>query len=133
MTSPRSIKHIPIIPKITNAQTQYYELDAADEAYIYTWLTRFLGDCAELATADTDLQRDLFRRRPDVLPRGRRGPNSFASFIGGVIAAKMANPKHNLSESLLDPLEMIFEMIAQQYSTEADAPEPIRFRRELFR
>lgn len=133
MTSPRSIKHIPIIPKITRANTQYYELAADDEAYIYTWLTRFLGDCAELATQDAELQRDLFRRRPDVLPRGRRGPNSVASFIGGVIAAKMANPRHNLSESLLDPLENIFEIIARQYSEDDPAPEPIRFRRELFR
>lgn len=133
MTSPRSIKHIPIIPRMTSAQTQYYDLDAQDEAYIYTWLTRFLADCAELATQDAELQRDLFRRRPDVLPRGRRGSNSFASFIGGIVSAKMANPRHNLSESLLDPLEQIFEMIARQYSEEADAPEPIRFKRELFR
>lgn len=133
MTSPRSIKHIPIIPKLTNARTQYYELDNQDEAYIYTWLTRFLADCAELATQDPELQRDLFRRRPDVLPRGRSGPNSFAGFIGGIVAAKMANPRHNLSESLLDPLEMIFEMIARQYSESEDPPQAIRFKRELFK
>lgn len=132
MTSPRSPKHILATPKITAAKTQYYELDDESEAYIYTWLTRFLADCAEIATHDSELQRDLFRRRPDTFPRGRQGPNSIASFIGGIVAAKMANPKHNLSESLLDPLENVFEIIARQYAEEPNPPEPIRFKRSLF-
>lgn len=132
MASPQATRHIPIMPKITAAKTQYYEIDADDEAYIYQWLTRFLADTAEMATFDADLQRDLFRRRPDTLPRGRNGPNSIASFVGGIVAARLVNPQHNLSESLLDPLENIFDMIANMYDQEAAAPDAIRFKRKLF-
>ena len=132
MASPQPARIVPIVPKITAARTQYYDLKEEDADYIYRWLIRFLADSAELATQDTELQREWFKRRPRQLPKGRNGPNSIASFIGGIISARVQNPEHNLSEPLLDHLESIFDMIATMYADNEQPPETIRFRKNLF-
>lgn len=131
MASPQATRYIPIQPKITNAQTQYYEIAEEDEAWIYDWLIRFLADACELATQDPELEREWFRRRPDTLPKGRRGPNSIASFVGGIISARVINPRHNLSQPQLDPLETVFDMIQTMYNAEYPDVQTVRFKRKF--
>lgn len=125
-------REIVILPKLTSAKTQYYDMSDEDTAYIYDWLIRFLADLTELATHDEELKKEWFRRQPRVYPKGQKGPNSTASMIGGIISARLANPKHNLSEPQLEPLESIFDMIATLYSDTDNPPVGIVFRKSLF-
>lgn len=126
------LREIVILPKVTAAKTQYYDMSADDQAYIYDWLIRFLADLTELATHDEELKREWFKRQPRAYPRGKNGPNSTASMIGGIISARLANPKHNISEPQLEPLEDIFSMIATLYSDIDNPPVGIVFRKSLF-
>lgn len=131
----RDHRTITILPRLTGAKTQYYDISAEDEAYIYDWLIRFLADASELATHDEDLRREWFRRRPKLYPRGRQGPNSMASMIGGMISARIANPRHNISDAQLESLEQIFDTIRDLYYNDDvnnPGPQTIRFRRQLF-
>jgi hypothetical protein len=129
---PIATRRIPAYPKNTQAQTQYWDIETEDENYIYKWLYTFLADMNETATHEPDLQRDWFRRRPDLYPKGQRGPNSHASILGGICGAKLRDAKKNLSTSQLDVVEYLFCIIAQHYAGEASAPEAIVFDRRLF-
>lgn len=123
---------VTILPRVTAARTQYYDMSDADTVYIYDWLIRFLADLTELATHDEELKREWFRRQPRRYPKGTRGPNSTASMIAGIIAARLANPKHNISEPQLEPLEHIFDMIETLYDDLDNPPQRIVFRKSLF-
>lgn len=130
MQTPQT-RTIKLLPKITQAQTQYYDMDPEDSAWIQHWLTRFLADISELATYHEDIAREYFRRQPRQLPRGRHGPNSIASMIGGIVSQTLQNPHRNLSEPQLDPLELVFEIMQPLYADE-NLPR-IRFERSLLR
>ena len=123
---------VTILPKVTAARTQYYDMSDEDTAYIYDWLIRFLADLTELATHDEELRREWFRRQPRQYPKGQRGPNSTASMVAGIISAKLANPKHNISDPQLEPLEHIFDMIETLYDCLDNPPQRIVFRKSLF-
>lgn len=123
---------IIVVPKATAANTQYYDISTDDEAYIYEWLIRFLAELSETATHDEELKKEWFRRRPDQFPRGKNGPNSIASMLGGIIAAKMINGRHNFSDATLDAVESLFSGMAGYYSELDTPPQPIKFRRTLF-
>lgn len=125
-------KTITVYPKKTSADTQYYDMDSSDEAYIYNWLYRLQSDMGELCTYDADLQRDWFKRRPGMFPKGKQGPNSCASILGGVCSAKIQNPNKNLSEAQLDAIEYLFTIIADYYADEPNPPEAVRFNKKLF-
>ena len=122
---------IKLLPKITAAQTQYYEMDPEDSAYIQHWLIRFLADISELATYHKEIAREYFRRQPRQLPKGRHGPNSIASMIGGIVSQTLQNPNRNLSEPQLEPLEQIFDIMQPLYEDEK-LPR-IRFERSIYR
>ena len=123
---------IPAYPKNTQAQTQYWDLDPDDEAYIYRWLYRLLADITEHATYDTELQRDWFRRRPGMYPKGQNGPNSHASILAGICSAKLRDAKKNLSTPQLDVVEQMMDIVAQYYSEDPEAPESVKFERKVF-
>ena len=123
---------ITILPKVTSAKTQYYDMSDDDTAYIYDWLIRFLADLTELATHDEELKKEWFKRQPKLYPKGVKGPNSTASMVAGIISAKLSNPKHNISDPQLEPLESIFEMIEVLYSGADNPPQSIRFQKSLF-
>jgi hypothetical protein len=129
---PIPTRRVNAYPKSTRADTQYWDIDAEDEAYIYKWLYRLLADIAESATYDAELQRDWFKRRPGLYPKGQHGPNSHASILAGICSAKLKDSKKNLSTPQLDVVEQMFEMIAQYYSAEPDAPAAVTFDRKLF-
>jgi len=125
------VRTIRIFPKQTAAKTIYYDMSDADSAYVYRWLMQFLCDMTELATHDTAYQREWMRRRPGVFPKGQSGPNSLASMIAGIAGAKLANPKHNISEPQLDPLVNIFMELVPMYEDLEDRPERIEFEKVL--
>jgi hypothetical protein len=125
-------KTITVYPKATGANTQYYDMESADEAYVYNWLYRLQSDMGELCTYDPELQRDWFKRRPSTFPKGKQGPNSYASMLGGICSAKIQNANKNLSEAQLDAVEHLFTIIADYYAGEEHPPESVRFTKKLF-
>lgn len=125
-------KTISVYPKSTAANTQYWDMDAEDEAYIYKWMYRLLADIAESATYDAELQRDWFKRRPGVYPKGHQGPNSHASILAGICSAKLKDPKKNLSTPQLDVVEQIMDVVAQYYDNDPEQPESVKFDRKIF-
>ena len=125
-------KNVAVYPKSTAANTQYWDMDADDEAYIYKWMYRLLADIAERATYDAELQRDWFKRRPGVYPKGQQGPNSHASILAGICSAKLKDPKKNLSTPQLDVVEQIMDVVAQYYDNDPEQPESVKFDRKIF-
>lgn len=123
---------IAAYPKHTSADTQYWDIDAEDEVYIYNWLYRLLADITERATYDTELQRDWFKRRPGVYPKGQNGPNSHASILAGICSAKLRDAKKNLSTPQLDVVEVMMDVAAQYYDELPDAPDSVTFERKIF-
>lgn len=129
---PLQSRRISAYPKTTAADTQYWDIEADDEAYIYQWLYRLLADMSEIATFEPDIQKEWFRRRHGVWPKGKNGPNSHASILGGICSAKLRDSKKNLSTPQLDVVETMFDIIAQQYADEPTPPEAVVFDRKIF-
>jgi hypothetical protein len=129
---PQAPRTIRIIPKHTGAATQYYDIDADSEAYLYDWMIKFLADITEVATHNPDIQREYFQRKPKLFPKGQHGPNSFASMLAGIISAKLHNPRHNLSEPVLESIELIFDTLVEYYTDMPNPPERVNFRTSLF-
>ena len=123
---------IPVYPKMTSADTQYWDMDEDDQAYIYQWLYRLMSDMQELATYDAELQREWFKRRPGIYPKGKQGPNSHASILGGICSAKLRDSKKNLSTPQLDVVQVMMDIVAQQYSAEPNAPASVVFEKKIF-
>lgn len=124
-------RKIQVYPKHTNASTTYYEMQQDDEWHLYRWLQRLLADMTEIATYDEEVRREWFKRRPGLYPKGEHGPNSHASVLGGIVSAKLQNPKKNLSEAQLDIVQSLFIMVEDYYSDEPEAPVAIIFERTL--
>lgn len=126
-------RKIIISPKHTSANTEYWDIDSPDdEAYIYKWLYRLVCDMSEQCTYDSELQREWFRRRPGLYPKGKSGPNSHSSILGGICSAKLMDPKKNLSTPQLDAVESMFDIIASYYGNETEAPTSIGFEKRIF-
>lgn len=125
---------IDVYPKHSSANTQYYEMDSKDEAWMYYWLHRVLSDMNEECTWDPEVCKDWHKRRPNTFPKSWNGPNSYASIIGGICRMKLQNAKKNLSEPQLESVELVFQFIAQYYDSkeETEKPEAIRFLKKLF-
>lgn len=125
-------QQIKIYPKHTSADTQYYDMEPEDEAFLYQWMYRFLADMSEICTHDEDIKKEWFKRRPGVFPKGKQGPNSYASVLGGICAAKLKYPEKNLSEPQLNAVELIFDMISDYYKDEPNAPKSVSFHKQFF-
>ena len=126
---PLKSRVMPVYPKSTSADTKYWDIDNTDRSYLFEFMVRYLANMAEVCTTDADIQRDFYRRRPNRWPRGRFGPNSDASIIGGIIDQLLKG--HDLTTAHLDAIEQIFDTIGQMY---ADAGgQAIRFDRRVFR
>lgn len=126
-------REINIYPKQTGAGTQYYEMEAEDESYLYKWMIRFLGDMSEQATKDPGFCHHWHLPRPKELPRGKGGANSLASILGGIVAAKVKNQDRDLSDPQLAPIEILFGMIEEYYKDESPRPEAVSFKKQIFK
>ena len=133
MSSIIKSRKVVITAKNSAAGTQYWDIDSPDdETYIYKWLYRLVCDMSENCTYDSELQREWFRRRPGLYPKGKNGPNSHASIIGGICSAKLMYPNKNLSTPQLDAVEEMFDIVANYYSNEENPPTSIGFEKKIF-
>jgi hypothetical protein len=123
---------IEINPKATSSGCTYYDMESEDEAYIYRWMNRYLADMAEICTYEEAFKQDFFKRRPGLFPKGRNGPNSIASMLGGICSAKLQNPAKNLSDAQLDAVEYIMDQISDLYSEDEEKPKSVKFVKKLF-
>ena len=95
-------------------------------------MIRFLADITEIATHHPEIQQEYFKRQPKLFPKGEKGPNSFASMLGGLISAKVWNSNHNISQPQLEPIEVIFDTIVDFYKDLPNAPMKVKFKTSLF-
>lgn len=117
---------IPIHPKSTSANTQYWSMSDQDRAWLLGHLVDFLCEASEMATHDEDLRRDLFRRRPSIYPRGQRGPNSHVSMLAGITQQLFSG--RDLTSPQLDACESIMRLISQFHDASTGC-EPIQWDR----
>lgn len=111
------LRKIPIWPKNTGAGTQYWEMADEDRAWLLEHMTRFMAAMSELITYDNDLRAEILRRRGTGYPRGRMGPNSHASMLGGVIMTLLDG--RDITTPQLDAIETLTDLISVYSNTEA--------------
>lgn len=120
-------------PKQTSARTTYCELDPGDLAEIKLEMVKWLARIAELdMTRNEDwrlIREQYFHKRSKILPRGKEGENTPASFIGGTVLNTMFGEQRDLSEPQLEAIEVISLAMSQLW----DDCEPIKFRIGLFK
>lgn len=124
-----SIRNINVIKKPSSANTQYWDFeDPLDEAFVYKWLNILLAEMTEFCQSDTKLRDSWFDpigTLPKACVAGQFKPNSYASVLGGIVAAKHRDLKKNLSSPQLRAVEMLFAQINTLYPT--DVPNTIKF------
>jgi hypothetical protein len=121
---------VPVYPKNTRANTQYWDMAAEDRAYIMEWLIKFMANMCEVATREADIQRDWFRRRPGRWPKGQFGPNSDASMLGGIVDQLLKG--NDPSTVHLDAIEQLMDTVSQMYSDDEAAVQSVKFDRKIF-
>lgn len=119
------MRKIVITPKNTAANTQYWEMSAEDRAWLMVSFMEFLTDIQEIATHDDMIRQEMFRRRPSTYPRGRRGPNSHASMLGGITRTLLDG--RDITTAHIDVIEALSDLVAAY-----DHSEPVRFERRLW-
>ena len=128
----KDCKVVTVTPKSTTANTQYWEFsDHQDELDLYKWLYIFLCDMCEECTFNTEVKAELFSRST-IFPKGRRGPNSMMSILGGLLQQKTRNPARNLTSKQLGVIEDMFGIISKHYATEVNPPQRIVFDKDLY-
>jgi hypothetical protein len=120
-------------PKQTSAKTNYCEIDPLDLAEIKLEMVKWLARIAELdMTRNEDwrlVREQYFHKRSKILPRGKEGENTPASFIGGTVLNTMFGEQRDLSEPQIEAIEVISLAMNQLW----DDCESIKFRIGLFK
>lgn len=110
---------IKYIPKITSARTEYREIDAEDMAWLQTELIRWLATSAEIQQRrDEDAEyfhKHWWCKRTQTLPKGKNGPNSPQSFIGGLVNNLVFGTQRDLSDRQMDSIQMIALVMGQAF------------------
>jgi hypothetical protein len=118
--------------KHTVARTQYVEISDEDTADIINYMIQISARINELDTQhDEDwrmIREQYFHRRRNDLPKSQYGPNSPASFIGGMINNLAYGTQRDLTQRQLEGLETVTAQIAQVWE---DIPAMV-FRISLF-
>jgi hypothetical protein len=112
-----TIKIIHYTPKITNAKTQYVDIDSNDMMWLQTELIRYLSTMGELdGHRNNDVKQMLkqwWYKRTSLLPKGTNGQNSPLTFVSGVLNNILWGNQRNLSTIQMDSLEYISSMMCQ--------------------
>ena len=108
---------IKYIPKVTNARTQYVEIDSNDMYWLQSELVRYLSLMGEIDGHRNEDLRQLMRfwwyKRNKVLPKSTQGQNSPLTFVSGLVNNLMFGNQYNLSTHVLDGIEYISSQIHQ--------------------
>jgi hypothetical protein len=119
-------------PKQTSAKTQYCQLSEEDLGEIKIEMIKWLARIAELDMTRNEewrlVREQYFHKRSKLLPRGKEGENTPASFIGGMVLNTMFGEQRDLSEKQLEAIEVISGAMSQLW----DDCEGIKFRIGLF-
>jgi hypothetical protein len=112
-----TLRTIKYIPKITSARTEYREIDANDIMDIQQQLIRWLAYMSELDMShDEDLRavrEQFWHRRTKMLPQGREGQNTPASFIGGIVNNMMFGQQRDLTDRQCEGIEYVSKWMAE--------------------
>jgi hypothetical protein len=112
-----TLRTIKYIPKITSARTEYREIDANDMMDIQQQLIRWLAYMSELDMShDEDLRavrEQFWHRRTKMLPQGREGQNTPASFIGGIVNNMMFGQQRDLTDRQCEGIEYVSKWMAE--------------------
>lgn len=107
-TSTRTIKYIP---KNTQAQTEYREIDPEDMRWLQSELIRWMSRGNEMGQRrDEDSEyfhKQWWTRRTQTLPKGQYGPNSPASFLGGLVNNLVFGQQRDLTSKQMDSIQNI--------------------------
>ena len=112
---------IKYIPKNTAAGTQYREIDDADKASVLNSLIEILAIMSELDTQrdeDSIWVRDQWwHKRTQRLHKGKNGPNSPCSTIGGIVHNFMYKDplQRDFSDKQMEDIETITNILHNIY------------------
>lgn len=110
-----SFKVIKYLPKVTNARTQYVDIDKQDMLWLQTELIRWLSLMGEIDGHRNEDLRQIMRfwwyKRNKSLPKGYHGQNSPLTFVSGLVNNLMFGSQYNLSTIVLDGIENVSAQI----------------------
>lgn len=117
-----AVKTIKYVPKFTSAKTEYREVAEDDLSWIKMELWRWLAQMAEMdQRRDEDARAFLsqwWHKRTQSLPKGQAGPNTPASFVGGLCQNLVFGTQRDLTERQMDGLATISHVLAQVFDTD---------------
>lgn len=138
------MKQIIYDPKITNANTQYNQIDKQDMDWLLQEMMRYLSMMAELSKNNNEdvksILREWYTKRNKLLPKGKNGLNSPESMLGGLLNNLAFGKQNDLSDIQMDAIsdisrkmELIYKHIKDLNLQPTQQPfEEIVFRQRLF-
>jgi hypothetical protein len=116
-----AVKTIKYVPKFTQARTEYREIAEEDLSWIKMELWRWLAIMAELdQLRDPDSRWVLdqwWHKRTQSLPKGQHGPNTPASFVGGLCQNLVFGTQRDLTNRQMEALQTISHVLSQAFNT----------------
>lgn len=105
--------------KSTLANTDYRRLEPDDLIFVQSELVRWSSRMNELdVTKDEDFawaRDNWWHKRTKELPYGKGGPNTPASFIGGVLNNTMFGTQRDLTAKQMQAIQSISEIMANAF------------------
>jgi hypothetical protein len=128
---------IKYIPKITNAKTQYVDIDTNDMLWLQTEFIYWLSLMGMLDVNRNEDIRQVMKywwyKRSSTLPKGLTGQNSPLSMISGLLHNLMFQTQRDLSTATMDSIEnisaqmVLFEQALKEISINTRCSDQIKF------
>lgn len=110
-----SIKIIKYIPKVTNARTQYVDIDKSDMLWLQSELIHWLSIMGEIEGHRNEDLRQIMKywwyKRTGTLPKGHHGQNSPLTFTAGLVNNLVYGTQRDLTTHTMDGIENISNQI----------------------